>query len=58
MPEFFPCYFPVPWFLHKPLNTKAIVTLIAADAARFSLFSSCSLRRHAADPPFDETLEG
>ncbi len=34
------------------------MTLIAADAARFSLFSPCSGGRPAADPPFDETLEG
>jgi len=40
------------------LNTKAIVTLTAAVAARFSLFSLRSWRRPAADPPFDETLEG
>jgi hypothetical protein len=40
-----------------PMNAKAIVTLIVADAARFSLFSSCSLGAGPRPTPFDETLK-
>jgi hypothetical protein len=40
-----------------PMNAKAIVTLIVADAARFSLFSSCSLGAGPRPTPFDETLQ-